>query len=358
MDLRNIPIVIGGLYMGLGPLLAIISIILSGFSGFDDEFSANMLFYGFSALLLWLVSPWFIKQKSPHRILYAVSLTIIMSFITLIYMEFSYPLDQKLDVWFAYLLIPGTGVAMISYIIEFISKNLLIREHLVKSKKLEVVEQMGAAISHEIRNPLTVAQGFVQLLQETSTNKETQNKYLSIIKAELESAERVIKDYLTFSKPALESIEKLIIQDELTHVLKILQPLANGNSVKISTEFTPKAMIQGDRQKFHQCFLNVLKNAIESMPNGGELVIETVTTRTDVIIRVRDNGIGMTKEQLDRLGEPYYSTKGSKGTGLGMMVVYSIVRAMKGKIEVQSEEGMGTVFQFSFHQFIPEKSFD
>jgi two-component system, sporulation sensor kinase B len=92
----------------------------------------------------------------------------------------------------------------------------------------------------------------------------------------------------------------------------------------------------------------VLKNGIESMPNGGQLWIQAVQDQRNLTIIVKDNGVGMTSEQLDRLGEPYYSTKGSKGTGLGMMVVYSIVNAMNGIIRVQSEVGVGTTFRFSF----------
>ncbi|MEK3990391.1 ATP-binding protein [Robertmurraya sp. FSL R5-0851] len=84
------------------------------------------------------------------------------------------------------------------------------------------------------------------------------------------------------------------------------------------------------------------------MPSGGQLIIRTDKNKKNVTISVIDHGIGMTKEQLDRLGEPYYSTKGSKGTGLGMMVVYSIVKAMNGMIRVQSEVGVGTTFRFIF----------
>jgi two-component system sporulation sensor kinase B len=104
----------------------------------------------------------------------------------------------------------------------------------------------------------------------------------------------------------------------------------------------------GDQQKFRQIFINVIKNAIESMPTGGYLMIKMDYNRSYVSVEIRDTGVGMSKDQLERLGEPYYSTKGSKGTGLGMMVVYSIVRAMNGTINVESELGVGTTFYFKF----------
>jgi two-component system, sporulation sensor kinase B len=193
--------------------------------------------------------------------------------------------------------------------------------------------------------------GFVQLLQNGYVSRKQQNEYLSIIKDELKAAERVIQDYLTFAKPSLVSIEELNVKKELQHVINILQPIANQNSVEIITDFSVVGSIQGDKQKFRQAFINVIKNAVESMPNGGYLKIGTDFSQNNITIKVKDTGVGMTKEVIERLGEPYYSTKGSQGTGLGMMVVYSIVRAMNGTIKVQSEVGTGTIFQFGFPSF-------
>jgi two-component system sporulation sensor kinase B len=207
---------------------------------------------------------------------------------------------------------------------------------------------MGAAISHEIRNPLTAASGFVQLLQDDYLSRQKRKEYLAIVKEELFSAERVIQDYLTFAKPALESLEELNVKSELRQIISILQPLANQNSVEIITDFSIIGFIKGDGQKFRQCFVNVLKNAIESMPHGGYLHVSTEYSQNDVTIKVRDTGVGMSPQQLERLGEPFYSTKGKNGTGLGMMVVYSIVRAMDGSIWVESEIGKGTTFHFQF----------
>ncbi|WP_309136107.1 HAMP domain-containing sensor histidine kinase [Mesobacillus foraminis] len=348
LDLRDVPVILGGLYFGVGPLLAIAAIFIRGFYGFDSGFIANLLLYSLLAVLLWRLHPWFIKQVPKFRLIFSVSFIFIISLVTVVCLEFINPPEEKVDVWLAYLFIPPIGTCILAYSIEFVRKNILLRKHLIKSKKLEVVEQMGAAISHEIRNPLTAAIGFVQLLQENGVTASKRKEYLSLVKGELESAERVIQDYLTFSKPSLTSVEELNIRRELVHILAIIQPLANRNSVQIKTSFAGIGFINGDRQKLHQCFLNVLKNAIEAMPAGGILEVETLFSASHVTVTIRDNGLGMTKEQLDRLGEPYYTTKEGKGTGLGMMVVYSIVRAMKGTLRVESAPGSGTVFHFIF----------
>lgn len=348
LDVRNIPVMIGGLYMGLGPLLAMLTILIQGFYGLDSGFAATFLLYGCLAFLLWKLSPWFLKRNAKQRVLVAVGLTFIISTLTVSSMEFLNTPYHIFDVLLAYMIIQPLGVGMISGLIEVIIHNILIRKNMVKSERLEAVKQMGAAISHEIRNPLTSAMGFVQLLQDGSILGEQRGQYLTIIKDELESAERIIQDYLMFSKPQIDSIVQLNVHDELYYVLKLLQPLANWGSVEVNTTFSGTGLIEGNKPKFHQCFINIIKNAIESMPHGGCLTVETKIKKGNVLIRIQDTGGGMTKKQLGLLGEPYYSTKGARGTGLGVMVAYSIVRAMNGTIHVQSQVGMGTVFEFSF----------
>ncbi|MBT2710335.1 HAMP domain-containing histidine kinase [Pseudomonas sp. ISL-84] len=352
-DLRMIIVIIGGLYAGIGPLMAVAVILMRGFYGIEPGFYTNIFLYFPLGIILWRMYPWFWRQAARKRIRVAVLMATIISVLTVITMEISIPPQNRFDAWFAYLVIPPLGVGMISYLIEFAKRNLDIRENMVRTEKLEAVEQMGAAISHEIRNPLTAAIGFVQLLQEQKLTPRKRQEYLTIVKSELESAEQVIQNYLTFSKPSLDKIEEINVKKELMQVINILKPTANQNSVEINSDFALLGSIEGDRQKFHQCFLNIIKNAIEAMPRGGQLYIETQYSSSHITIEIKDTGIGMTKEQLQRLGEPYYSTKGSKGTGLGMMVVFSIVRAMQGSVKVQSELNKGTVFTFSFPSYTP-----
>ncbi|MEH7383501.1 HAMP domain-containing sensor histidine kinase [Bacillus sp. JJ1533] len=347
-DLRLLPVLIGGLYLGLGPILCLTVIIIRGIYGINFGFYATILLYLPLALILWKLYPWFWKQHSMKRVCISVIMTLILSFFTATALLFSKPTINTVDAWFAYLVIPAIGLGIMSYLTEFFRNNLQMRQTIIKSEKLHAVEQLGAAISHEIRNPLTAAMGFVQLLMSNTLPRHKQKEYLSIIKEELGSAERVIQDYLTFSKPAFETVELIQIKRELQQVISIIRPTANQNSVEIITDFALIGSIKGDRQKFHQCFINVMKNAIEAMPGGGQLYIETGYDRSDVSIIIRDTGMGMTREQIDRLGEPYYSTKGPKGTGLGMMVVYSIVKAMNGTIRVSSTVGEGTEFFFQF----------
>lgn len=128
----------------------------------------------------------------------------------------------------------------------------------------------------------------------------------------------------------------------------MLIPLAQNRSVEIITDFTEESIVMGDSQKFHQSLVNIMKNGIESMSSGGTLTVGTEATPSNVVITIKDTGSGMTDEQLNRLGEPYYSTKGNQGTGLGILVVFSVIRAMNGNIHVESEVGVGTTFELNF----------
>ena len=353
-DLRVIPLVIGGLYIGIGPILVAALIIIRSFFGFDLGFLETSVLYIPLAVLQWRLFPSFYKQSPLRRILSSVNLAMVLGILTVSGMELTNNSQTNwFDAWFAFLVIPPLGVGIIAYSIEFVKKNLEMQQQLVKTEKLKAVEQMGAAISHEIRNPLTAASGFVQLLQDESLPRHKRNEYLALVKEELFSAERVIRDYLTFAKPSFESYEELNVKSELRQIINILQPLANQNSVEVITDFSVIGFIKGDQQKFRQCFINVLKNAVEAMPNGGQLYVSTEFSQDYVTILVKDTGMGMSTEQLDRLGEPFYSTKGSKGTGLGMMVVYSIVRAMDGSLWAESEVGVGTTFHFKFPTIMP-----
>jgi two-component system, sporulation sensor kinase B len=354
-DLREVPVIIGGLYMGIGPILSLAIILFRGLHGLDTGFFLNILIYGPLALLLWRVYPLFWKKSPKQRIIISVSITLITSLATIATMEISNIDLNRFDAYFAFLVIPPLGMLITSSTIEFVRSNLMMRQQLFKSEKLAAVEQMGAAISHEIRNPLTVSKGFVQLLEEETIHPDKQKEYLSLIREGLDSAEQVIQDYLTFSKPTIDSMEELNVQHELSQIISILIPTANQHSVLVTAEFSPSAYVSGDRQKFRQCMLNVIKNGIESMPHGGKLFIDVHKDNKQITIKIKDTGIGMTKDQINRLGEPYYSTKGAKGTGLGMMVAFSVIRAMNGTVQITSELKKGTTFSFQFPAYIHDK---
>ncbi|PLT34128.1 sensor histidine kinase [Bacillus sp. V5-8f] len=247
------------------------------------------------------------------------------------------------------ILITGSLVVIIAIVISvFISIRFTnnfskLAKEMRKLEKLKTVSEIAASISHEVRNPLTVIKGFLQLLKERDHTEEDKLLYLKISLDELERAEHIITDYLTFAKPSLENVTLLDLAEELDHVLTVVIPYANMNNVYIEVSGEESLYISGEAEKLHQCLINVIKNGIEAMPEGGQLSVSLKKAGSNACLSITDSGTGMSEEQLERLGTPFYTTK-DKGTGLGTMVVYSIVKAMGGEIKVKSDENKGTSF--------------
>ncbi|WP_445491014.1 ATP-binding protein [Niallia sp. 03133] len=147
-----------------------------------------------------------------------------------------------------------------------------------------------------------------------------------------------------FAKPALDQKEKIIIYKEILQVVNILTRLANLNNVEIQLchEKQESHNVLGDGKKLEQALVNIVKYGIESTTNGGEVYIDVEYSSHLLYIKISDNGKGMTQKQIDRLVEPYFTTK-EKGTGLGMMVSFSIIQSMGGRTNINSEINKGTI---------------
>ncbi|UOK56403.1 ATP-binding protein [Bacillus sp. OVS6] len=165
----------------------------------------------------------------------------------------------------------------------------------------------------------------------------------------MDRATNIIKDYLTFARPEAENNHPIEIHTELRNCINVMSPLAQMENVQFNENFSSDdILVLGDPLKLKQSLINILKNGIESYSAGGLIEISTIKEDAHIKIVISDYGKGMTDDQVLRLGEPYFSTK-SNGTGLGMMVSFSIIKAMNGHIYVKSQPGAGT----SFTIFLP-----
>jgi two-component system, sporulation sensor kinase B len=248
-----------------------------------------------------------------------------------------------------YLVIQTFSMWLIAYSIETMKSNVVFRETTYQIEKLKIVSELAASVSHEVRNPLTVVSGFIQMLREfPDLSADKRSYYLDVSLDELRRAQSIISDYLTFAKPDLNQVEILEVKEELKYVINVISSLTNMNEIEIQSELLEDCRILGDRQKLRQCLINLAKNSVESMENGGLLKFRMLSQLDGVTtMAIQDTGTGMTQEQISRLGTPYYSTK-DKGTGLGTMVAFSIIQTMGGKFEIQSEPGMGTCITIHF----------
>ncbi|MGE6258138.1 ATP-binding protein [Heyndrickxia sporothermodurans] len=220
------------------------------------------------------------------------------------------------------------------------------QDMLYKTEKLAMVGELAAGIAHEIRNPLTTIRGFIQILDHFSE----ENKYLysKTILNEIDRINFIISEFMVFAKPHASYFCECNIIEIIKKVHNLLSPEAFLKNIDISLNISQNDIfIYGEKNQLTQVFLNMIKNSIEALPNGGDIEISIITKDNQVVISIKDNGIGMTHEQLDKLGEPFYTTKDT-GNGLGLMVSYKIIENHKGKINVESAPFKGTTFHINF----------
>ncbi|WP_219641148.1 sensor histidine kinase [Cohnella sp. CFH 77786] len=253
---------------------------------------------------------------------------------------------SPLDTLGTYLVQALTAAAFVC-LMELANKYFVMQEEIVASEKMKIVSDIAASVAHEIRNPLTSVRGFIQLLGNGDLPLQRREYYRNICLDELDRAQNIISDYLTLAKPDPEVVERIDLKEEVEYVSQILLAYANYNNVVIQTQLCDEAYAEGDRHKLRQALINIGKNVIEAMPGGGQLLFALKKTNGGVVLTVSDTGVGMTPEQISRLGTPYYSTK-EKGTGLGTMVSFGIIKKMHGKIEIKSELGVGTEYHIIF----------
>ncbi|HFU6604954.1 TPA: sporulation sensor histidine kinase KinB [Bacillus pacificus] len=240
---------------------------------------------------------------------------------------------------FASLIMVMTMVFQV-YLTEYLNENAILRTEMQKSEKLNIVSELAASVAHEVRNPLTVVRGFIQLLEST---EDVKNKdYMRLVLAELDRAEQIISDYLNLARPQIEKKEHICLSAQLIEMTTLMSSFAAMQGVYLQVEISESLYTIGDKTKLKQAIMNVVKNGIEAVQgNKGYLKVTAMQKDETIVIRVKDSGVGMTKEQLARLGQPYYSLK-EKGTGLGLMVTFSILQAHNGTLEYKSESGKGT----------------
>ncbi|MDG0809751.1 ATP-binding protein [Cohnella rhizosphaerae] len=205
-----------------------------------------------------------------------------------------------------------------------------------------VAGQLAAGIAHEIRNPLTSLKGFLQLL---SSGRKNNGTYYDIMKSELTRIENIVSEMLMLSKPQVYELSYHDTRHVMRETVTLLETQAILHSIQIESDFGPDPLwIYGVESQIKQVFINVIKNAIEAMTDGGAIRVHMKRVDNSVRIRIMDEGPGIEDSQLAKMGQPFYTTK-DKGTGLGLMVSYKIVDNHQGKIQVYSQLGSGTTFE-------------
>lgn len=224
-----------------------------------------------------------------------------------------------------------------------VTEDLEMEEKLRKSDTLSVVGELAAGIAHEIRNPMTALKGFIQLLQ--GSVKEDFSNYFTIITSELKRIDSIITEFLMLAKPQVIQYEEKDINHIVQETVDLLRAESVLYDVVLETSyFNDRLYLYCEPNQLKQVFINIMKNALESMSHGGKVTIKTDLVEEEYIkVSIQDEGVGIPEEKLKKLGEPFYTTK-DRGTGLGLMISFKIIEEHKGRIEVESELGVGTTF--------------
>jgi two-component system, sporulation sensor kinase E len=219
-------------------------------------------------------------------------------------------------------------------------------ERLRRTEKLSVVGELSASVAHEIRNPLTSLKGFVQLLR---VEDERHQIYYQIMLDELNRINHIVGELLLLAKPQHLKLTKAVIQKLLNDVISLLNTEASLYNVQIEANLPEEdILMECEPNQLKQLFINLIKNAVEASVNGGNVTINLERTNADkLLITIKDNGCGISKERLKKLGEPFYSSK-EKGTGLGLTVSFKIVQSHKGTIHFDSQIHHGTTVSVHF----------
>ncbi len=234
----------------------------------------------------------------------------------------------------------GLIVAFISISRDMTEHNKM-EELLRRSEKLTTVGQLAAGVAHEIRNPLTTLRGFLQMQQRT---KVINQMHTDIMLSELDRINLIVSEFLILAKPQAVQYEIKDVRFTLGDVVSLLDSEAHLHNIEFQTYFSSSSiLVHCEENQLKQVFINILKNAMESMPNGGTITLYLDGDNgREAVIRIKDEGEGISKERLEKLGEPFYTNK-EKGTGLGLMVTQRIIEGHKGVLRIDSEVGKGTV---------------
>ena len=346
-DLRYIPFILVALYGGYKnvlPLFMILNVYRFMIGG--DGVIQSLLFSITIFLIIPFLNAKFLKQNTQKRLVIGVASALFTMgfYLTTLSTFFDELTHQFWELAFYSLTTHVVVLILIMLMIEKVISNIKNRESFLHIERMHVMSELSASVSHEIRNPLTVTNGFLQLLKSSKTISLDEKVYIDYSLKELERAEKIVSDFLAYGKPQSENMVYSNLKEEVVYVKNILTPYANMSHVKIDCQFTNTLNTKYDKNQMQQCLINLFKNAIEAMKDiGGILYIDVSDEDDNMVILIKDEGIGMTKDEILQLGKPYYSTK-KEGTGLGMLMVYGTISKLKGTIEVDSNKGQGTTF--------------
>jgi two-component system sporulation sensor kinase B len=348
-DLRYVLLMLAFLYGGKKAGWGVCTVILLArtFIGGDQiiidylvVFVSSIIFYLYTNQYQQLKQKWKRVRLAIKLVLWPVVvqlvlLTVYFARIGDLYYQFGHVMFYI--VVFTVTLILAVGFATL--LLEQMVERRRMQQEVEGAVKMYAISELAASIAHEVRNPLTVVKGFLQLMQKDEKGKE--KEYFSIALCEMNRAEEIINDYLNFAKPHFENVQVMEVNQVLKEIVSILTPYALKENVELTFEGSNPTNVRSNQNQFKQVLINLIKNAIEATPKKGKVNVKLEEDKTVVKLTIVDTGKGMSNEQLANLGTLFYSTK-DKGTGLGTMISFRIIEEMGGTLRYESQVNFGT----------------
>lgn len=225
-----------------------------------------------------------------------------------------------------------------------LTKIKQLEQEIQQKEKLAAIGELSSNIAHEIRNPLASLKGSIQMLKEDSVTATYKEKLMEIALKEMDRLNRIITDFLAYSRPGKPEIMQFDLHgllDETVELLKNMEQTKGRLSIK--KEYNGAMEANADSQKMKQVFWNLGLNAIDAMHEGGELTISTRKADTYIEIKFKDTGVGIEEKNIRKIFYPFFTTK-EQGTGLGLAIAYRIIEEHKGRMNMESVPGIGTTF--------------
>ena len=232
-------------------------------------------------------------------------------------------------------------------IIDNITDRIRLEDQLIQNEKLTSIGLLAAGVAHEVNTPLAVISSYSQMLRKEITPEDSRYKLLEKITKQTFRASEIVNNLLNFSRTNATEFAEVDIHQVITDTISLLEHQFKGARVRVERELRAEYPVAyGNGGKLQQVFLNLLVNARDAMPEGGELRIMTEAVDSKIEIIVQDTGTGISRENIKKIYDPFFTTKAAgKGTGLGLSVTYGIVQEHGGTITVDSMPGVGTSFK-------------
>jgi signal transduction histidine kinase len=247
----------------------------------------------------------------------------------------------------------GQLAATFNEMIAGLKAKLELEERLSQSERAAVIGRLTQAIAHEIRNPLNVInlsvdQATAKYGPEDESRRKQFTRLLSSVKDEIARLRHMVNDVLNYGRPAHLSVERVDLRNLMEETIQLIRPQAEDQNVEVIFEQDNEFVnVTGDAERLKSCLSNITINALQAMPTGGRLLAQVRRLDGLIEVTISDTGVGISAESVNKIFEPYYSTKKS-GFGLGLAVTKKIVEEHQGSIEVHSRVNQGTTFTLRF----------